>query len=119
MSEKITVDIIRRKFFNPSSSPMENREPSPNEYCVGGAFCLYLGYPAKMALTGQRFDYPAAGSLAGVIQEHTGLKKWRDAYRVAREIISLNDNARFDDAWKKLDSVLSGTNTPAGEGEEG
>jgi len=106
MSEKITADMIRRKFYNPSSSPCTNMQPSPNEYCVGGAFCLYLGYPAKMALTGQRYDYPEATSLAGVIQKHTKLKLWTDAYHAAKEIIALNDNARFDDAWKKLGSIL-------------
>lgn len=104
--EKIAVAMIRRKFPNPSSCPFEAREPSPNEYCVGGAFCLYVGYPARMALTGQRYDFPLAETLAGAIQKNTKLKEWSDAYYAAKEIIALNDNARFDDAWKKLGSIL-------------
>ena len=107
MNKRITVERIRKKYPNPSSCPadMALAPPSPNDYCVGGAFCLYVGYPAKAEFTGKRYDFPGPVSLAGVIQEYTGLK-WSDAYHAGEEIISLNDRAKFDEAWESLKKVL-------------
>jgi hypothetical protein len=91
----MTATEIRNRYPNPISIVNVNRL---DQYCVGGALCLYLGegrgFPNEEVITTKlRIVNPK-------IPE-------KDAREIAVEIIRNNECGNFDTSWQLLDKALS------------
>jgi hypothetical protein len=103
----ITVEEIRAKYPNPSLANLgvsatfiEEDIPQPDDYCVGGALCLTMGYSKALC-------FPETKDLAFVLyRANTGLPLYLAA-AYAERIICNNDKGNFALAWETLGEALA------------
>lgn len=94
------IDDIKNRYPHPIAGQQAQYPYAPDEYCVGGSYCKYLGY------TIQDLAFPMSKELARVILDHNPALDAEAARDYAHAIIDYNDAERFDEAWQLLAQVL-------------
>lgn len=101
-----SMEVIRYAYPNPSSG--ERIVCTAYDYCVAGAFFLYLGDNwdgiKKIGFTPKGF--PCAGEVAFILHKLVGMPE-DTARDFAFDIVTANDEMDFDLAWMRLDKALS------------
>lgn len=92
---KLSVNAIKKKYPNPKANWSDW-----DDYCVGGAFCKYLGHEA---------GFPLPGFLRDQIMQVNKKLPTNTAYKYARGIIRNNDRGNFKRAWDILREALKET----------
>ena len=77
----------------------------PGHYCVGGALLLYLGIEGLLTIPAGWFPLPSEVAKA-LRHENPCLDPTR-AMNFAMDLITLNEDQRYDAAWAKLEEALS------------
>ena len=96
----MTIDDIRTAYPNPIAGRKAQYPYSQDEYCCGGAYCMYVG------ITDPEMMFPMQRELAVVLKEHNPDLTWWDAHEFAAAIVDYNDAERFEEAWQLLAQVL-------------
>lgn len=96
----MTIDDIRSAYPTPIAGKKAGYPYRGDEYCVGGSYCLSLGY------TDSELRFPMVRELARILKGHNPDLCWDGAYEYARSIIDYNDAERFEEAWQLLAQVL-------------
>ncbi len=93
----ITIDDLRGRFPNPTSTP------GPGSYCVGGAFCMFVA--ERLDRPDLAVLFPDAYLLAEAIASYRPVLRGR-AMELARRIIVCNDRGHTEQAWGIIESIL-------------
>lgn len=93
----LNVLILKQKYPNPVASQPYSHE---GKYCVGGAFCLEMGYNKE------RPAFPFPQEISGYLREANPNLSMARALRFAQYITAYNDASTFDKAWDALDAAL-------------
>ena len=104
----VTVSELQQRYPNPISSDGVGDPEKPGQYCVGGSLCLHLvGGPA----------FPRYGHLAAALTTANPMLAQYEVTlgRLVSDVISLNDDERFDEAWAVLGTALTWTPGPTTE----
>jgi hypothetical protein len=88
----MNVSEIRARYPRPVTT-----RNSVDSYCVGGAFCLSVGYRAR---------FPRKEFLTMILPEANPHLSGLQALRFARLIVQANDAGDFEAAWKHLNAAL-------------
>lgn len=89
------VELMKKAYPNPTIS-------FAGGYCVGGAFCRYLGNPGCVSC------FPSHITIAGRIEwcNNRLTEDYSTATMFARQIIQDNDAEQFGRAWDTLETAL-------------
>lgn len=118
MMLKTSVDIIRYAYPYPTRG---YESMSEYDYCVGGAFCLYMSdndksFRNNLSGPGTK-TFPTLELLTNAIMLATSMNN-ADAADFAQRIIECNDIGEYSEAWNWLDKALGRINeednVPAG-----
>ncbi len=86
------IDLIKERFPNPTT--INN---SKEDYCVGGAFCLFRG---------SRDTFPGPIELAEELMSYNSNLDIDQALAYGNLITGYNDKGNFDRAWELLGEAL-------------
>lgn len=92
----MNVADIKAKFPNPSD-PLDDQK-TETSYCVGGAFCMALGWKSN--------TFPNVDILMEALREANADLSIRLADKYAVDIIKANDAGDYEAAWKALGDAL-------------
>ena len=99
MVDMITAEQIRQKYPNPVPSWITE---SPDDYCVGGALGLFLGYEDE--------HFPSGQMITGYLVEMFDRSpRWGIGYA----IIEASDDGDFDQAWSLMQEAFDYTELDA------
>ena len=96
----MTIDDIRAAYPHPIAGQQAQYPYAPDEYCVGGAYCAFVG------ITDKDMAFPMSRELAVVLRAHNCALTWEEAHDFADAITDYNDAERFEEAWQLLAQVL-------------
>ena len=107
---KINAAAVQKRFPSPitfmNSSILRN-----DQYCVGGAFCLFVNNLEGKEVMPIQFltalTFPAHQFLAAYLSHVNPNLKEGEALVFATAITLSNDYTNFDDAWAHLDEALN------------
>lgn len=92
----MNIEIIRSRYPNPGVY-CDGGVNAAYSYCVGGALCLWNGYP---------FPFPSASDLTDILWSSWEVRPFGAARAAAEAIIHLNDSECFLLAWDVVDAAL-------------
>lgn len=96
----VTVEELRKLYPNPKTENEHYDHMGMDDYCVGGALCLFRDKHSVNA-------FPLPNLLYVNITEENPLIPPDQAIALAMGIIVENDAHRFEEAWKLLGKALS------------
>lgn len=96
----ISIEELRRKYHSPKT---KYDITDFGDYCVGGAFCLEMGWFAGEE---EGIAMPNAETLGTYLFKANDRLDMVQSYRFALQVVDYNDVRAFDLAWDKLDEAL-------------
>ena len=99
----ITVAEIRAKYPHPVTLFSTAVDSTVDDYCVGGALCLFL---KLNGLPGPSGYFPDEDILAGSLCDANPALPLVQAEAFAENIIRDSDDGNFEAAWQHLDTAL-------------
>jgi hypothetical protein len=96
----VTMPEIRAKFPRPQRQQTRKGE---HAYCVGGAYCIFVGYTEHGFIP----RFPEEHFLARALRASNPRLSSTVAQEYANRITDHNDYGRFSKAWRYLDKALT------------